>query len=392
MDKAKSDAFGERLIGMLNQGAMALMTSVGHRVGLFDAMAGLPAATSAKIAEAAGLNERYVREWLGAMVTGGFVEYDPAGKTYRLPPEHAAWLTRTAVPQNLAQSAQWIPLLGAIEDEAVAAFKHGRGIPYSSYHRFHEVMADESEQTVVHGLKDHIIPLVPGLAERLAGGATALDIGCGSGRAIIKLAELFPAGRFVGYDVSPEAIDAARKQAAALGAANARFEVHDLAEMTDAAAFDAVFAFDAVHDQSKPDRVLSNVAKALKPGGLFLMQDIAGTSRLERDVGQPFGPYLYTVSCLHCMSVSLANGGPGLGAMWGKETALAMLTDAGFGEAAVHTLPHDPINYYYVARPRSRPARQAADAVKPVPAAGGSPAGDGNRRPRTGGAPLRPVS
>src|SRR5688572_10481997 len=99
-DQAKSDAFAERMMGVLDSAGIALMTSIGHQVGLFDAMADLPPATSDRIAEAAGLHERYVREWLGAMVTGRVVDYEPAGRTYRLPPEHAAWLTRAAGLNN----------------------------------------------------------------------------------------------------------------------------------------------------------------------------------------------------------------------------------------------------------------------------------------------------
>ena len=111
MDQTKADAFADRMLNILNDGALALMTSMGHRTGLFDAMSNLPPSTTDQIAVAAGLNERYVREWLGAMVTGGFVEYDPSHATYRLPPEHAAFLTRSATPDNIAAFAQYIPLM-----------------------------------------------------------------------------------------------------------------------------------------------------------------------------------------------------------------------------------------------------------------------------------------
>jgi hypothetical protein len=112
-----------------------------------------------------------------------------------------------------------------------------------------------------------------------------------------------------------------------------------------------VTAFDAIHDQARPAEVLRNIAGALRPGGTFLMQDIAGSGRLEVDIGHPFGVFLYTISCMHCMSVSLAAGGPGLGAMWGREKALAMLREAGFGGVRVESLAHDPLNFYYIAAP-----------------------------------------
>src|SRR5918997_1079416 len=210
IDQARAEAFAERMLGTINEAAVALMASVGHRTGLFDAMSGLAPSTSGEIATAAGLDERYVREWLGAMVTGGIVEHDPEDATYVLPAEHARWLTRAASPENIAVTTQWIPLLGSVEDGIVESFRDGGGVPYSAYPRFHEVMAEESAQTTVAALLDSILPLAPGLIEKLRAGCEVLDIGCGRGRAIILLAESFPASTFTGYDFSAEAIDAAR--------------------------------------------------------------------------------------------------------------------------------------------------------------------------------------
>jgi hypothetical protein len=121
-----------------------------------------------------------VREWLGAMVVGGIVEHDSENATYCLPQEHAAFLTRAASPDNIAAFAYYIPLLGSVEDGIVESFKHGGRVPYSAFPRFHEVMAEDSGQTVLPALKDHILPLVPGLTERLEKGIDVLDVGCGS--------------------------------------------------------------------------------------------------------------------------------------------------------------------------------------------------------------------
>ncbi|MBN9117778.1 MAG: class I SAM-dependent methyltransferase [Planctomycetes bacterium] len=351
LDADKKNAFAEKMIGVLNHSVLALMTALGHRTGLFDAMDRFALhATAREIAAEAGLSERYVREWLGAMVTGGVVEYDPSGHTYYLPPEHAELLTREA-PGNMAASAQWVAVLGSAEDELVKAFAHGRGVRYGAYNRFHEVMAEESARTVVAALHELILPVVPGLIGRLAAGIDVLDVGCGSGLALIALARAFPDSRFVGYDLSPEAVRAARAEAARWGVPNVRFEDRDLTNLNEHAAYDLVTAFDAIHDQAQPDRVLANVRAALRPDGAFLMQEIAGSGHLAGDLKHPLAPFLYGISCMHCMSVSLAYGGPGLGAMWGRERALAMLRDAGFGEVDVRELPHDLVNYYYVARP-----------------------------------------
>ena len=352
LNTQSTTAFGERMAKAINDAGLVLMTSIGHRTGLFDVMAQMEGVTTHEIAAKAKLSERYVREWLGSMVCGGIVQYDPETQTYRLPPEHAACLTRAASPNNVAVTTQWIALMGAVEDEVVEAFRHGKGVPYSSYKRFHSVMAEESSQTTVGGLAEHILPFVPGLTERLQQGIEVLDIACGAGGAMIAMAAAFPKSRFVGYDFSEQAIATAREQARRRGLSNVAFEVVDCAKIPDRHRFDLVTAFDAIHDQAKPAEVLSRVRDALKPGtGLFLMQDIKASSHVHQNCDHPFGAFVYAISTMHCMSVSLANGGPGLGAAWGKELALQMLKEAGFGSLRCEELPHDPINYYYTATP-----------------------------------------
>jgi SAM-dependent methyltransferase len=349
VEKSKVEQFGERTFQIINDAALALMMSIGHRTGLFDAMAGLPASAVPSIADKAGLNERYVREWLGAMVTGGIVEHDAGSDTYQLPPEHAACLTRSSSPNNVAVTTQWVAVLGAAEDAVVDAFRHGRGVPYSAYPRFHAVMAEESRQTVVDGLLHHILPLSYGLIGQLGSGIDVLDIACGSGGAVLAMAETFPLSRFTGVDLSAQAIAAGRGEAASRDVRNVTLVQADAAELWLEDTYHLITAFDAIHDQSRPARVLERVYAALRPGGVFMMQDIAGHTKLADNTSHPLGPFTYTISCMHCMSVSLAAGGPGLGAMWGREKALEMLAAAGFTDVRVTELPHDPINYYYIA-------------------------------------------
>ncbi|MGH9831704.1 MAG: hypothetical protein ACRD9Y_01740 [Blastocatellia bacterium] len=164
---AQADDFAERMLETLNSAALALMISVGHRVKLFDVMARIHPATSDQIARATRLDERYVREWLGAMVAGGIVEYYPANETYYLPSEHAASLTRAAAPVNVASTMQFISLAGAVEDQVVECFLKGGAPPYSSHPRFQEALAGESDTRVAPALVDSILPLVPGLAEAI---------------------------------------------------------------------------------------------------------------------------------------------------------------------------------------------------------------------------------
>lgn len=347
-DQTKTEAFADRMLDILNDGALALMTSMGHRTGLFDVMSKLPPSTSEQIAAAAGLNERYVREWLCAMVTGGFVEYDHSPATYHLPPEHAASLTRSASPENIAAFAQYIPLMGTVEDQVVACFKNGGGVPYSAYARFHEVMAEDSGQTVVAALMDTILPLVPGLIGELKSGIEVLDVGCGAGRALNLMAAAFPNSRFTGYDISEEATATARSAAEQNGLTNLRFEVRDATALGAFEKYQLTTAFDAIHDQVQPAKVLEEIAKALHPEGTFLMQDVAASSQVQNNIDHPVGPLLYTLSCMHCMTVSLAENGAGLGAMWGEELARTMLQETGFSQIEIKKLPHDFQNVYYI--------------------------------------------
>ncbi len=349
-DKDRADAFAGRLLDTLNQGAIALMISLGHRTGLLDALAS-QSGSSAAIARHAELDERYVREWLGAMVTGRIVMFDLDTDTYSLPAEHAAFLTRAASPDNLAATAQFLPVLAQVEDRIVECFRSGGGVPYEEFPRFHEVMAEESDQTVVSALIPHILPLSPGLIDRLQRGIDVLDLGCGRGRALNLMARNFPNSRFQGYDLSEEATAAAGAEAAAHGSTNAKFSSRDVTDFGDRDRFDLITAFDAIHDQKDPSLVLAGIRNALRADGVFLMQDIRASSHVHQNIDNPLAPFFYTISTMHCMTVSLAQDGAGLGTCWGEELACEMLTEAGFGSVRVETLAHDIQNNFYIARP-----------------------------------------
>ncbi len=350
INEVKSEEFAERMMTILNHGALNLMISIGYRTELFDVMSELEPSSSEEIASAAKLNERYVREWLGAMVTGEIVVYNLENKTYSLPPEHSAWLTRKAVPNNIAVTTQWISVLGSVEDKIVECFHNGGGVPYEAFERFHEVMSDESNQTVIAPLLDQTLPLIPGILGKLEEGIEVMDLGCGSGFALVHMAKEFPNSQFTGYDISEEAINRGNAHAAEHGLINVNLIAKDVAEIDDVNKYDLITTFDAVHDQADPDRVLSNINNALKDDGVYLMQDIAGSSHVHNNMDHLLGPFTYTISCMHCMTVSLSQNGKGLGAMWGKELATDMLKNAGFTQVEIKELPHDPINYYYIAR------------------------------------------
>jgi SAM-dependent methyltransferase len=349
MDEAKAEAFAGRMMALLNDASLGMLVSIGHQTRLFDTMAEMPAASSDGIAQAAGLQERYVREWLGGMVVARIVSYDPATKTYVLPREHAAFLTRSAGSNNLAFFTQYIRLLSAVEGDVIRAFREGGGVGYEKYPDSQRLQAEESAALFDTALVEAILPLAPGLVERLRSGIDAVDLGTGQGHAVNVMARALPNSRFAGVDFSPEGIEAARAEAAGWKLPNARFEVADIAAGLPGD-FDLVTAFDVIHDLAKPRVVLANICRSLRPEGVFLMMDMAASSRLEEKLDHPIGPLLYGASVMHCMTVSLAQGGEGLGTMWGEQMAQEYLKDAGFSHVQVHHLEGDPMHVFYVAR------------------------------------------
>jgi SAM-dependent methyltransferase len=363
-DHANNESdFATQLIHVLNSGTLSLMISIGHKTHLFDIMSNIQKpATVEEIARAAGLNERYVGEWLGGMVVGRIIQYNPSSDEYLLPQKHAAILTRAVGINNLAVYFQYVSLMGIVEDKIVECFSKGGGVPYSEFPRFQELQAEETARVFDARLIDQIILLVDGLADRLRSGIDVLDVGCGRGHAINIMAKTFPNSRFVGYDISNEAIRAAKQEAGQIEVGesstlrNVLFETRDIASLNEFEKYDLITAFDTIHDQAYPTKVLRAVYNALKDngsrsGGIFLMQDIAASSYLQENIDNILGPTLYTFSTMHCLTVSLAYNGEGLGTVWGRQKAEQMLKVAGFYEKIdVRQVPGDILNYYYIAR------------------------------------------
>lgn len=349
INQEKVAAFSSKMLLMMNNALLGLSVSIGHRTQLFETMAGLPASTSEEIASAAGLNQRYVTEWLGAMVTGRIIIYNADAGVYTLPAEHAAVLTTMAGLNNMARLAPIIGQLGAVESGIIDSFKNGGGVSYDAYPEFMALWSSVNAQRLDATLIQDVLPLIPDCVLSLEKGINVLDVGCGDGHALRLMAKAFPNSHFTGYDLVQAAIDTANNKAYADAIDNITFEKSDILAINNNQKYHLVTAFDAVHDLAKPAVVLQAIAESLAPEGIFLMVDLAASSYLEKNLDHPLGPWLYTSSCMHCVSVSKAQDGEGLGAMWGEEKALAMLNEAGFGQVEITRITNDPFNNYYIA-------------------------------------------
>lgn len=337
------------MVDLYTGAALTKLIDVGAQTGLFEAAAAGPA-TSTGLAERAGLEERYVREWLGAMAAGGIFDYDPASGSYELPPERAELLSGGS-SRNLAPMSQMLNHMGKHLPALVECFRSGGGVPYSAFRpEFTERMDDLWRRIYDEELLDGFLGAVPGLRERLSEGVRVADVGCGTGRAAILMAREFPRSRFVGYDIGEDAVASARAEAEAMGIGNVRFEVLDVRRIPAEPKLDLITAFDAIHDQAEPDKVLRSIRTALADDGTYLMIDFKFSSSLEGNLDNPFAALYYGISTMHCLTVSLAEGGAGLGTVWGVELAHSMLADAGFGRIEVVDCPR-PQNCIFVCRP-----------------------------------------
>ena len=334
--------------------------AIGYRTGLLDVMDAFDRPQNiGGISDKAGLNPRYVKEWLGIMTTAGIVELSQADDEnhYYLPKHCGDVITRRAGNSNLGVYTQEIPLLTTCAMEAVIdGFSTGEGITYDHYPKFQAFMSQLANAKHHQVLVNKFLPLVENgrIIQRLEAGIKVCDLGCAEGVAAILMAKSFPQSRFVGIDISSEAIDEARRQTRRHKIENLDFMVLDAAGLKNKsemkALFDYVTAFDVIHDQTRPLDVLLGINHILRPAGRFSMVDIAAKSDLADNLDHPMGPFLYTVSLMHCLPVGLVGGGTGLGMMWGREKAVEMLKEARFQQVQVTEIPDDPFNLHFFCR------------------------------------------
>ena len=357
-------SFADRIGQILEAGALNVTLGLGYELGLFEALDGAGPLTLEELAAKAEVDPRYLREWLGAMVSGGVLEVtseDDSAERYLLPPERGQVLCRRGGTANLGVYTQELGLLVEAALGGVrSGFRSGRGLGYERYPAFHAFMSELADRKHEQTLIQEFLPSVAGgvVLARLQEGAQVCDLGCGAGRALLLLAAAFPQSQFVGIDFDRGALAAGEAAAEFRGLGNVEFVVRDAATLAGdpgalAGRFDWVTAFDAIHDQADPAAALRGVAALLAPEGRFSLVDVDAETGLEANRERPLAPFLYTVSLLHCLPIGLGpeGKGAGLGMLWGRGKARQLLGEAGL--ELLEESPCDAFNVHYLARRES---------------------------------------
>jgi len=350
IDSAKQEAFVGQVLANTSAAMVTTLAALGDRLGLFKTLAASGPATSAEIAARAGIVERYAREWLGGMTSAGYVTYDAATRRFALPPEHAAALADEGGPMFFGGVFEMVLSASSVVDRVAEAFRAGGGVPQSAYDdRFWDGMERFSGGWYDNLLVQRWLPAMPDVQRKLRDGADVADVGCGRGRALIRLAQAYPASRYVGYDAFAPSVERATAHAREAGVADrVHYEVRDAASDLPGR-FDVITTFDVIHDAVDPVAVLRSIFRALKPDGIYVCLDANCSDKLEENTG-PIGSLFHGISILYCMTTSLAGGGAGLGTLGLHEHKLRDLaTVVGFRD--IRRVPiEDPFNNLYELR------------------------------------------
>lgn len=351
MNKERSRQFMQKVVGDVGTAMAAALVFVGDHTGLFEAMAGAGPLGAADLVRRTGIHSRYVEEWLSAMVCAGYIEHDSARNQFELPDEHAMFLTNRSSEYYLG--GMFAGVLGAvtIAPRLVAAFERGEGISFTEFGENLPLAFERMNRAVYENrLVQSWLPTMPEVVRRLHAGGRAIDVGCGTGVVPVILAKAFPMAHIEGLDLDALSIEIARRHAHDAGVAQRVRFIHASADLlARQGTYDLITTFDVVHDLPDPRGVLALIRSALNEGGSYLMVEPKMDDRLERNRENPFGRMLYSISCLHCIPQSLAQGGPGLGACWGPSQARRLAADVGF--SYFDALPiHSPALAFYELR------------------------------------------
>ncbi len=331
IDQQALKQFMERAVNDLSASYGGIMVSLGHRLGLYKAMAGAGPLSAGDVAARAGCAERYVREWLNSQAAGGYMRYDAVSQTYELPPEQALVLADEDSPLFLPPAWNVPASLWFDEDKVAGAFRTGEGIAWGDHHERLSCGVAAFYRNCYRGaLIQDWLPALSGVREKLTRGAKVADVGCGHGHSTLLMAAAFPASRFWGFDSHEDSVVAATKHAQALpSGASVTFDVAT-AHSYPAHGFDLICFFDCLHDMGDPIGAAQHAAAALAKDGTVMLVEPFANDRVE-DNFTPVGRLYYAASTTICCAHSLSEEGRlALGAQAGEARLRAVFEKAGF--------------------------------------------------------------
>jgi len=353
VDPDRLKLFAKRVFDALGGAMTATMIHVGDRLGLYRALADGSPRTSRELADATGLAERWVREWLHQQGAAGMLEYRGEGR-FALSEEGRAVLADESHPAFGAGFFSHLPQTVAMAELLPEAFRTGLGLPYDAF-------GPEGARGVERGfgpwlracLVPFVLPRLGHVVERLEAGVLAADVGCGGGVALLAMARAFPRSEFHGYEISRHALERAEANRAESGVANVR--LHDVRRepLPDDGRYAFVTTIDCLHDMTDPQAVMNGIRRALRDDGTWLIADIKAHAGYEANVERnPMAPMMYGISVLTCMSSALSEpGGAGLGTLGlPEELCREMTRRAGFRGFEALDVGH-PVNAFYAVRP-----------------------------------------
>ncbi|MDH3689847.1 MAG: methyltransferase domain-containing protein [Gammaproteobacteria bacterium] len=347
VDKEKAKAFTQRLFTDM-AGTMATgLGYVGTKTGLFKAMAGRGPMSLEAVIQQSGLQGRYVEEWLKSMVSAGYLEYDPQNESYTLPDEHAYLLASDGTDHFAGGLLHMAPVMLAAAPKVADAFERGGGVPFEDYGEEGILALDlVNRGNYEHRFTSYWLQALPDVIDKLESGGRALDVGCGVGRVSLALANAFQHSQFVGVDLDVDSIDLATQAAHDKNLTDrVKFHACTLDALDAPHGFDFITACDCVHDFADPINTLKDIKTHLKADGTLLVIEPKVADRLE-DNCNPVATMFYGFSVFHCMTQSLAQGGPGLGTCMGPVRTEQLMREAGF--TRFETLPiKSQVNLFY---------------------------------------------
>ena len=330
IDQAKLDQLIGKVIGDVAGATGVFMAYLGDQTGVYRAIDESGPQTIIQLSKRTGLNEKYLREWLGANAGAGYVTFDESSGCFSLTPEQALVFTREGQPACMQGFFQAIVSQYEGHEKAVATFKSGKGRPWSDQSNCCFCATDRFFRPgyAAH-LIDEWIPSLDGVVAKLKAGAKVADIGCGHGSSSILMAQAYPQSTIHGFDFHEPSISEARTKAAEAGLNNVEFRVARAQDFP-GNDYDLACVFDALHDMGDPIGAARQVCKTLKSNGAFMVVEPLAGDKMAENM-HPIGQIYYAFSTTVCVPASLAQEvGLGLGAQAGQARLTDVLKQAGF--------------------------------------------------------------